>query len=207
MKTQKFFFLVLLTLILISCEYKENSPSINGVKIEGYGWTLKQAFRNKGFVVVRTEKNAFAMKSNRESQDLSIITVMTGRNNKVLAATQTLMGYNLDEQFAELENEYNAYYGKPYLYNDSDTLKIRSWVKIDEDKIVAEVKLEGKISLKESTMTTPSYEIISPITGTPMTIGGTTRSFFITNMTQVKLSALNHQNIKKYAKNHNKKVL
>ena len=65
-------------------------------------------------------------------------------------------------------------------------------------KIVAEIELTGTISSRETDVMTPSFEIISPITGTPMTIG-TTKPFIITNMTTIKLVALNHQNIKKYA--------
>ena len=42
-------FLITTAFILTSCENTGNAPSIEGVKISGYGWELKQAFRKKGF--------------------------------------------------------------------------------------------------------------------------------------------------------------
>ena len=192
-------FLIMITFILTSCEKSENAPSIEGVKISGYSWELKQAFQNKGFIVAKKEKNGFVMKNNNQGDiGFSLITVITGHNKKVLLANQTFMGIHLDEKFIELENEYNTYYGEPSYSVDSDTLKIRNWIKYENGKIVAEIELTGTISSRETDIMTPSFEIISPITGTPMTIG-TTKPFIITNMTTIKLVALNHQNIKKYA--------
>ena len=47
----------MITFILTSCEKSENAPSIEGVKISGYSWELKQAFQNKGFIVAKKEKS------------------------------------------------------------------------------------------------------------------------------------------------------
>lgn len=183
-----------ITLVCVCCDSTKSAPSIMGVKVAGYGWIFKQTFSNRGFSVIREEKNAFVMEG-KYNDNICYLCVMTGKWDKVLVANIKIMGWSLDKEYEALEKEYNEMYTASQ-DDDTEELKTRQWLKYYNNELVGKVILEGKISAFDTGQKTPEFEVENPFGGNPFKVGGA--SITMKNISEIDLTVFNALNIEKY---------